>query len=680
MRDSVTAVSRIAILNMKNLITILFLLVFSCSVNAAVPTYQAFRGTGGIIVISNPPNGTIVIDGTGIGGATGAVTQVQLTGASNTIWAAKIDNLNGRGTNTSLFGFVTNNGTLRQVGAAEFRSSMLVTNGDIKLGSAGFNIVFGEINDAWFWTNNYASFLNGDVTLGNGAQIDITSGTHFDIETGGTLNVRSGGSQIFDSGSILELDNLLTNALLRVGVGGTVATQALSGLVMSSGVLSVDTSIFPTHTQLTTASNQPFTGTVGGAVTLNASGFNGNLATTDNTLQEVAQKFNDAVLGGSGSPAGNTTEVQFNTAGAFAANTNLSFEFGTVNPTLVIGKALYTAGQPYLELRHANGTNRVNYFGLTTLANTATIGASNGSHNVVVSKGPDGGTQLTFGSEGGSVRGAQGVYSGIVSAQTNLNAAVVTSTNGYIQLMLPLLQRGTNLVFDGGTLGVGGAAWSNNIAANAGGLTNIMGTNLTVGVWVDIYLTITPGVTVQFPQIPATSWLGGRFPIFATNGNTVHVRVINRGNAVTNAEVVQQELVLTFQGPGLFADTNFSTSTVTLFKSRSTNYADGNITINASTDVKARWTNAVAGNRSITFSTPVIGTSGQLSFVSDGSARTLPVLYTSSQLTWLSTNDTATATNILTAANKRGVLCWDVQMGTDGISTNFALWVKIQTP
>lgn len=41
--------------------------------------------------------------------------------------------------------------------------------------------------------------------------------------------------------------------------------------------------------------------TLGGAVTLNASPFNGNLATTDDTLQEVAQKVDDLVIsGGSG--------------------------------------------------------------------------------------------------------------------------------------------------------------------------------------------------------------------------------------------------------------------------------------------------------------------------------------------------------------------------------------------
>ena len=38
---------------------------------------------------------------------------------------------------------------------------------------------------------------------------------------------------------------------------------------------------------------------VGGALTVTATGFNGNLETTDNTIQEIAQKFDDFVAGGS---------------------------------------------------------------------------------------------------------------------------------------------------------------------------------------------------------------------------------------------------------------------------------------------------------------------------------------------------------------------------------------------
>lgn len=46
---------------------------------AAVPSYTAFRGTGGIIIVSNPPTGTIVIDGSAIAGPTNGVSASMAT-------------------------------------------------------------------------------------------------------------------------------------------------------------------------------------------------------------------------------------------------------------------------------------------------------------------------------------------------------------------------------------------------------------------------------------------------------------------------------------------------------------------------------------------------------------------------------------------------------------------------
>ncbi len=111
-----------------------------------------------------------------------------------------------------------------------------------------------------------------------------------------------------------------------------------------------------------------------------------------------------------------------------------------------------------------------------------------------------------------------------------------------------------------------------------------------------------------------------------------------------------------------------------------TNLLDGNMVISASLDVTANITNAVAGNRTIALHQPVIGTSGSLSFVSDGSARTITVLCTNALITFLSTNDLANSTNLLTTASKRSLLCWRVGMGNDGVSTNITMWVKNQTP
>ncbi len=112
-----------------------------------------------------------------------------------------------------------------------------------------------------------------------------------------------------------------------------------------------------------------------------------------------------------------------------------------------------------------------------------------------------------------------------------------------------------------------------------------------------------------------------------------------------------------------------------------TNFADGNISFPLYTHVAANWTNAVAGNRTITITSPVVGMSFSLSLVSDGSARTLSIFNVAGgTCTWLSTNDTANATNVLTTASKRSLICGRVDLGTDGNTTNLTLWVKNQTP
>lgn len=74
----------LGIIYMKTLLTFALLLCATV-IHAAIPDYKAFIGTNGITVRSNPPNGFIFIDGIGVGGATGAVTQVQLTAASNSL-------------------------------------------------------------------------------------------------------------------------------------------------------------------------------------------------------------------------------------------------------------------------------------------------------------------------------------------------------------------------------------------------------------------------------------------------------------------------------------------------------------------------------------------------------------------------------------------------------------------
>lgn len=54
---------------MKYLPSFIIALLLTFSAGAASPDYKSFRGTGGITVTTNPPTGTVVIDGSGVSGA-----------------------------------------------------------------------------------------------------------------------------------------------------------------------------------------------------------------------------------------------------------------------------------------------------------------------------------------------------------------------------------------------------------------------------------------------------------------------------------------------------------------------------------------------------------------------------------------------------------------------------------
>lgn len=138
-------------------------------------------------------------------------------------------------TNNSFFGAVTNHGTLRQVGASELLGPVRATNSNLEFLNDGFWAVFGPPlgSGAASLTNNAVTYQNGGFFMNiSGQSINISGGAFQQIESGSTLR--------FASGAVLDMDNLLTNSLLRVGAGGIIQTQTLgAGLSMSAaGVLS----------------------------------------------------------------------------------------------------------------------------------------------------------------------------------------------------------------------------------------------------------------------------------------------------------------------------------------------------------------------------------------------------------------------------------------------------------
>lgn len=161
MRDAGTTVSRIVILPMKSLIAILFCFV-AFTINAAVPDYKAFRGTGGITITSNPPNGTIVIDGSGI--TAGALPSNILSNSHPTS--------------------VTLNSNLNVLGL------FVATNGSIELLNDGFNMTIGVNGGISSITNWAALYPKAGFTVDEAGQRGLFVGSvTLEVQNGSSLQV-----------------------------------------------------------------------------------------------------------------------------------------------------------------------------------------------------------------------------------------------------------------------------------------------------------------------------------------------------------------------------------------------------------------------------------------------------------------------------------------------------------
>lgn len=200
-----------------------------------------------------------------------------------------------------------------------------------------------------------------------------------------------------------------------------------------------------------------------------------------------------------------------------------------------------------------------------------------------------------------------------------------------------------------------------------------------------LHVTNTVGIGTKLSTLGVGSETGSDFSLISSNATLI--TLTTAGDLVPSSSNRTDYGSLLLPIKNVYADSIYARSSgnsaggFTVIPTLRTNFADGNITFPLATHVAANWTNAVAGNRTITITRPVPGMSFRLSLVSDGSARTLSLFNVAGgTCTWLSTNDTANATNVLTTAGKRSLICGTVDLGTDGNTTNLTLWVKNQTP
>lgn len=202
----------------------------------------------------------------------------------------------------------------------------------------GTNIVVGTIpSDRLASTTGQGPtvVLSTNATLVNPTNVGTTTA---DVVYGNSFRRVSGGAGITTASSGVYMSLNSENQQLAVLAGfkyllhggaefGFAAAAPGSGILdsyftrASAGNILVNTnlllrgSITPTNGVttvnggMTNLSGQPISSAggylgAGGALTLDASGFNGNLTTSDNTVQEVAQKFDDLSVGSGGTNYG----------------------------------------------------------------------------------------------------------------------------------------------------------------------------------------------------------------------------------------------------------------------------------------------------------------------------------------------------------------------------------------
>lgn len=271
----------------------------------------------------------------------GDVTTAQLNSASNVLWQAKVDSTNS----TRLATQLALASTYQPLDAdlTDLADGSL-TGSKVGSGISGDNVTTGTVADARVASTIArdsevtaavaitASGFNGNLTTTDDTIQELAQAVD-DLVLGGSsdydTNTFTGtGPLVRATNAVLHTPtftggvtaNVLNVPLLRSTTAGNTNVIAAWGANGNSTNVQVGASLSydaPTRTL---------------AVALDASGFNGNLATTDDTVQEVAQKLDDLSVGGSGGIISHRIDFDAGaTSRALTANSTNYFLLGSYN-------------------------------------------------------------------------------------------------------------------------------------------------------------------------------------------------------------------------------------------------------------------------------------------------------------------------------------------------------------
>ncbi len=329
---------------------------------AAVPSYNSFRGTGGISIVSNPPTGTIVIDGSGVFTSSGTNATIS-TSTNGTLVAAASTNLNFVPGN-NLYAYLTNLASKTHIGIG-VNSNLLFYGNRFLLGSDNASGFFGVSNattgrwslysgdpsqDDWFlsgkfWASNLvlstlvgsgaivAVNPTGEIYRTNGATVlagqsvtvTTNSGNAYTVAVGLKDLQMSGTNRITFTNGIVLYQSPTNDALYLFNTNNTAPMLIFSDGVagagfQSGGGASIDAVSTYSNIQVLATVRMRRLVMTNGAVA-------GYVLTADDSTGLASWQPNTGGGGGGGtnSPGGQTRSIQVNSNGTFSGDTYLQY-------------------------------------------------------------------------------------------------------------------------------------------------------------------------------------------------------------------------------------------------------------------------------------------------------------------------------------------------------------------